>query len=292
MRRRNFLRTLGLGSISFIPQAHAVSPPRRIIGFTKPFQKASFERTAEIVAEVGWNGIELPLRKNGQIVPERVEEDLPRLVEALKKRDLTIELITTDIVSVDTPHAERVLRTAKALGIIRYRTGYTLYDGKASPQDTLNSLKPKVKDLAALNRSLGVRGGMQNHSGSAYVGCAVWDLFELVRDLSPADIGICFDIGHATVEGGSSWPVEARLIEPWLVFVYAKDFVWERTERGFAPKWGPFGQGMLRREFFTWLKNSTYEGPISLHVEYVEGDGPEQVARMKSDQATLRGWLE
>ena len=213
-------------------------------------------------------------------------------LEQCLKRNLAIDLITTDIVGTDTPHAEKVLRTAKALGITRYRLGYYHYDAKVSPQLTLNSLKPRLKELAALNRELGVRGGLQNHSGSAYVGCSVWDIYELVRNLDPSDIGICFDIGHATVEGGSSWPVEAQLMEPWMVFVYVKDFVWERAGSSFSPKWGPLGQGMLSREFFAWLKRSSYQGPISLHVEYIEGDGPEQLSRMKSDQATLRGWLE
>ena len=290
--RRSFLQTLA-GSAVITPFSGftAESSLWPVIGFTKPFQKATFDRTAEIVADVGWSGIELPLRAKGQIEPERVEEDLPKLVEVLKKRNLNVGLITTDIVGVDTPHAEKVLRTAKALGITRYRTGYYRYDSKVSPHKQLADIKPKVRDLAALNRQIGTRGGMQNHSGAGMVGCAVWDIFELVRDLDPADFGICFDIGHATLEGGSSWPVEARLMEPWLTCVYVKDFAWERGTKGFESKWGPLGNGMIRREFFEWLKKSTYRGPISLHVEYISGDTPENLAQMKRDQAKLREWI-
>jgi sugar phosphate isomerase/epimerase len=290
--RRTFLRTLA-GTAVAVPFASrsAEAAPWPVIGFTKPFQKANPERTAEIVTEVGWSGIELPLRKNGQIEPERVEEDLPKMVEALKKRGLNVGIITTDIVAADTAHAEKVLRTAKGLGITRYRTGYYRYDAKVSPQKQLAELKPKMRDLAAFNRQLGVRGGLQNHSGAGMVGCAVWDIFELVRDLDPANIGICFDIGHATLEGGSSWPVEARLMEPWMVCVYVKDFAWERGDKGFQSKWGPLGGGMIRREFFDWLRKSTYRGPISLHVEYISGDTPENLAQMKRDQAKLKEWI-
>jgi sugar phosphate isomerase/epimerase len=290
--RRSFLQSLagGVFTVTFAANsAETASWP--VIGFTKPFQKATPDRTAEIVSEVGWSGIELPLRAKGQIEPERVEEDLPKLVEVLKKRGLNVGLITTDIIAVDTPHTEKVLRTAKALGIARYRTGYYRYDANVSPQKQLAEIKPKFRELAALNRQLGVRAGLQNHSGAGMVGCAVWDIFELIRDLDPADIGICFDIGHATLEGGTSWPVEARLMEPWLTCVYVKDFSWERGVKGFEPKWGPLGNGMIRREFFDWLRKSSYRGPISLHVEYITGDTPENLAQMKRDQAKLREWI-
>jgi sugar phosphate isomerase/epimerase len=290
--RRTFLQTLAGSAIAAPFVSHSAEPaPWPVIGFTKPIQQATPERTAEIVSEVGWSGIELPLRAKGQIEPERVEDDLPKMVDALKKRGLNVGLITTDIISVDTPHTEKVLRTAKALGITRYRTGYYRYDASVSPQKQLAGIKPKFHDLAALNRQLGVRAGLQNHSGAEMVGCAIWDIFELVRDLDPADIGICFDIGHATLEGGTSWPVEARLMEPWMVCVYVKDFTWERSAKGFEPKWGPLGNGMVRREFFDWLRKSTYRGQISLHVEYLSGDTPENVAQMKRDQAKLREWI-
>ena len=290
LSRRRFLQLTGSGLLATSLRAEAESP-WPVITFSKPFQSATFERTAEIASEVGWQGIELPLRVKGQIEPERVADDLPKLVDALKARGLQVGLITTDIVATNTPHAEKVLRTAKALGITRYRLGFIKYKDGQSPSAQLDGLKLQMRDLAAMNRELGVQGGLQNHSGAAYVGCAVWDIFELVRDLKPAELGICFDIGHATLEGGTSWPIEARLMEPHLVCVYVKDFAWERGANGFVSKWGPLGGGMVRREFFTWLKGSTYRGPISQHVEYIEGDTPENLAQMKRDYAVLREWL-
>jgi sugar phosphate isomerase/epimerase len=291
--RRSFLRTVSAAALAAPFAARAESPAiSPLIYFSKGIQKTTYDRTAEVVADVGWQGIELPLRAKGQIEPERVEEELPKMVEALKKRGLVVGLITTDITGPDTPHAEKVLRTAKALGITRYRMGFVRYDLKKSIKEQIDAVKPQCRDLAALNKQLGVRGGWQNHSGSTMMGCAVWDLFELVRDLDPASLGVCFDIGHATLEGGLSWPVEARLMMPWFVCVYVKDFAWERGKKGgFDPKWGPLGQGAVRKEFFDWLKTSGYRGPISQHCEYLEGDGPEQIEQMKKDCAVLKGWL-
>jgi sugar phosphate isomerase/epimerase len=291
--RRSFLRTVGAAALTAPFAARAETPAiSPFIYFSKGIQKTSYERTAEVVAEVGWQGIELPLRAKGQIEPERVEEELPKIVEALKKRGLIVGLITTDITGPDTPHAEKVLRTAKALGITRYRLGFVKYDLTKPIMEQINAIKPQCRELAALNKQLGMRGGWQNHSGATTMGCAVWDLHELVRDLDPEALGVCFDIGHATLEGGLSWPVEARLMLPWIVCVYVKDFAWVPGKKGgFDPKWGPLGSGAVRKEFIDWLKKSGYRGPISQHCEYLDGDGPEQIAAMKKDRALLSEWL-
>ena len=79
-------------------------------------------------------------------------------------------------------------------------------------------------------------------------------------------------------------------MEPWMVCVYVKDFRWERGAKGFEPKWGPLGEGMVKREFFAWLRKSSYRGPISQHCEYLVGDTPENIAQFKKDWAVLREW--
>ena len=81
-------------------------------------------------------------------------------------------------------------------------------------------------------------------------------------------------------------------MEPFFTCAYVKDFAWVRDgKNGFIPKWGPLGDGMVKREYFDWLKKSSYTGPISLHVEYIQGTGPEQIAQIKKDSDTLKSWL-
>lgn len=291
--RRQFLATLAGSALALRPgiAAQAASAQRfSIITFTKPFQSLSPDETADLVAEIGYDGIECPVRKKGQILPERVEDDLPAMHAALKKRGLDLTLITTDVAKVE-PLSEKVLRTAAKLGVKRYRLTFFKYDLAKPIAPQLAELKAQMRDLAALNKELGMNGGIQNHSGRDYIGAPIWDIHELVRDIDPRHLGICFDIGHATLEGGMSWPIEAKLMEPFLTCVYVKDFAWEKTEKGWKPKWGPLGDGLVRPEFFAWLKASSYTGPISQHCEYLVGGGPEQRAQMKKDLAVLKGWL-
>jgi sugar phosphate isomerase/epimerase len=292
LSRREFLAAVAAAAVASQQTSAAPAEAERfpLITFSKPFQNTSFDRTAEIVSEVGWSGIECPVRAKGQVLPEKVEDDLPKLHEALQKRNVTLTLLTTDIGKVD-PLAERVLRTAVKLGVKRYRLTFRKYDLTQPIPPQLANWKAELKDLAALNRQLGIKGGLQNHSGHDMIGAPIWDTWEMIHDLDPEYLGTCFDIGHATLEGGLCWPIQARLMEPLLTCVYVKDFHWEKGPKGWVTQWGPLGEGMVHKEFFTWLKKSSYSGPISQHCEYLTGDGPEQIAAMKKDCALLKQWL-
>jgi len=294
--RRQFVQTTALAAALAatrpLTQAAPAASVWKIIAFSKPFAQLSPDDTADLVADIGWDGIECPVRaKSGQIAPERVEEDLPKMVEALKKRGKEVTIVTTEITKVD-PLAEKVLRTCAKLGIKKYRLGFTKYAKDKPVAETVRELGAALKDLAALNAELGIQGGWQNHSGADYVGAPLWDLWTALKDLDPKHIGVCFDIGHATLEGGLSWPVQARLMEPYYVAVFLKDFYWEKGAKGWAPSWCPFGEGMVPKNFLTNLKKTAFTGPLCQHHEYKSlGAGPEMIAHMKKDLATLREWL-
>lgn len=269
----------------------AVAPRFPLIGFSKPFQKLDPEQTAELVETVGWDGIECPVRAKGQVEPERAPEDLPKFAEALRRRQRDIHLVATDITSLKTPHAETVLRTMAQLGITRLRLGFFTYPADKPPAAHLKELAPALKDIADACRDLGLQAGFQNHSGARYVGAPVWDIYAMIHDLDPKHMGICFDIGHATVEGGLSWPIEARLAEPFYTAIIAKDFFWKKGPEGWKDTWCPLGEGMVSRAFFDRLKQTSYSGPICQHHEYELGDAQQMIARLQHDLNVLKEWI-
>src|SRR5262245_14288090 len=125
--RREFVaRAVAVGAASTVGStlvAAAPTPEKRfqIIAFTKSFRTLNATDTANLVAEVGWDGVELPVRnQEGHIAADRVEEELPKFIEALRQRGREVSIVTTDIMSV-TPAAEKILRTASKLGVKRYR---------------------------------------------------------------------------------------------------------------------------------------------------------------------------
>jgi sugar phosphate isomerase/epimerase len=296
LQRREFLGTALAASTAL-----AVSKPLRAIGveaqkprnpiciFIKFMQSMSYAELADAIAAMGADGIEATVRRGGYIDPPKAPEELPKLVEALAKRGLKVTMITTDVLRADQPLTRPVLEAAANLGIPMYRMGFYKYDLKKPVMPQLEAIGPQLRELAALNGELGIQAVYQNHSGAANVGCTVWDIYSQIKDLPQKEIGLAFDIRHATIEGGLSWPTTYSAVLPRIATVYVKDFDW----MGRKDKHVPLGEGRVDRRFFRQLMADKFAGPISLHVEYLgQGTAQENVAANARDLKVLREWLD
>lgn len=294
--RRQVLRSLAAaGSAVALSQtgfaAARAEAPNKICAFTKPFESLSFDDMADTVVNLGFDGIEATVRDGGHIEPVAVEDELPRMVEALQKRGLEITIMASSVASLDQPHSEKTLRTAAGLGIKMYRLGYYMYDLDKPVIDQIEQIRPKLADLAALNRELGIAAVYQTHSGSNIFGAPIWDLHSLVKDHPPREIGVALDVAHTTVEGGLCWPLHYNLMRPHLGATYVKDFSWVNGK----VRWGPLGVGHAASRLFAMIHASGFAGPISLHVEYLDRRGPDavknHVAAFRRDLETLHQWM-
>ena len=45
---------------------------------------ADYNEMSKVVAEMGFDGVDLTVRPQGHVLPERVEADLPKAVEAIR----------------------------------------------------------------------------------------------------------------------------------------------------------------------------------------------------------------
>ncbi|NNE00603.1 MAG: sugar phosphate isomerase/epimerase [Pirellulaceae bacterium] len=264
----------------------------KICVFTKPFNSLSFDELADRIAELGFDGIEAPIRKGGHIETEAIADELPELVDALKKRDLEITLVTSDINDPNDPLTTKFLRTLGTLGIKRYRLKYLHYDFAIPVNDQLANWKTQLRDLAALNHDYGVQGLYQNHAGAKNMGAALWDLRQVLDGISTDDLAVAYDIRHAVAEAANCWPVNFQMIRPHIGMVYVKDFQWidQKVQNV------PLGEGRVEERFFEMLRDSGFDGPISLHEEYLDHKNPQLVpdhlSAIKKDLATLRSWLK
>ena len=116
------------------------------------------------------------------------------------------------------------------------------------------------------------------HSGPGMIGACIWDVWLLFRELDPQWIGVNYDIGHATVEGGyGGWIATSKLTKDYMRGIALKDFFWERKNlevEGAAPvpHWCPIDQGMVQFDgFFEIVKANRFSGPVQLHFEYPLG---------------------
>ncbi|MBI5394671.1 MAG: sugar phosphate isomerase/epimerase [Verrucomicrobia bacterium] len=299
--RRDFLTRTALASAAaalWRPDSAAASSggkfPPPIPVFSKLYQelKLDFDQAAELTAEAGLDGVDCPVRPKGEIEPERAADEMPRYAEALRKRKLDMLLITTGINSVTTPHAETVLRTAKKLGIRYYRLGFST--NKSGAGTPLPEIKAQLRELAAFNKELGLTGVIQNHSPSGkstYVGGDLHEMYEIVKDFNPDQIGVAFDLCHALVVHGDDWGARFDQLKPHIKVAYVKDVKRPRELT-------PFGEGEFKNtDYFKRLKQMNLTAPLSMHIEYKwcpEGQEKTRAAMLKMLQQNLRvlkGWL-
>ena len=268
MRRREFLALAAA-----TPAAAAVPDlSSRICLFTDHLAGFSYEEVARMLKDLGVTGPDLTVRRRGLVAPEKVASELPKAQAAFAKHNLSIPMITTEITSVSDPDALAVLETAAKLKITHYKLGYSRYGDLARWRETIAETRTKLQELAKVNRRLGLHGGMHNHAGDS-VGCCVWDNIQILDGVDEAAFGFYFDPAQATIEGGKlGWNLSFRRVMPRLVMVAIKDFVWEKSDKGWRTRWVPLGEGMVDWDAaIPLLKMATFSGPVSLHIEYDPG---------------------
>lgn len=291
--RRTLLGMTGL-MVADAVTANASAGKLKVAIFSKHLQFVQGDELARTAAEIGFDGIDITVRKGGHIEPARVRQELPGLVATIRKHGLEVPMITTDIVDTATPFTEDILRTMQELEIRNYRWGGYKYAGNAPIIAQLEAMRPRVEKLAALNARYQACAMYHTHSGVDLVGASFWDLHTLLDGIDANAAGVNFDIGHATVEGGlGGWINNFRVTSDHLRGIAVKDFVWGKDAKGsWQPQWKPLGQGMVRfPEFFRMVAASGFNGPLQVHFEYEMGDPAATRLAMKRDLATLRGYL-
>jgi len=324
MKRKEFISTslLGVAGLSFgqqmisensyVSQSHSKyrtsidklkKDEIKICIFSKQLQWLNFEDMANKVSEMGYDGIDLTVRANGHVLPERVEEDLPKAVELAKKAGIEIMMISTDITNAAEAKTERILKTASALGIRHYRTNGLNYPKDLKIPENIEKIKREFKGLSQINEKYGVRSDYLNHSGEGFGSC-IWDLWLTLKDLNHEFIGSQYDIKHATIAGAYSWPIGLKLIEKYVRTMVIRDFRWERKNGKWQILPVPIGEGMVDFEkFFSLVNMYEISGPISVMCDYGLGGaengaksltipGDNVLSAMKKDLLSLKGRLE
>lgn len=263
----------------------AQPPAPQLCIFSKHLASLNYEQLGKTARELGFDGVDLTVRAKGHVLPERAAEDLPRAVETVRSHAVAVPMITTELVSAANPAARPIFSGAGRLKIPYLKPGYYRW-GKEDPVQRLAEVRRDLSTLLELGREHNVQIGFHNHSGD-YVGMAVWDTREIIRDLDSRWVGYYFDPGHAVIEGGSmGWQVALKLVAPRLKMVALKDFYWDKQGGRWRIRWCPMGQGMVDwPRVFAAFAAARFTGPMSLHVEY---DPKDELAAIAQDLAFIK----
>ncbi|HET9488097.1 MAG TPA: sugar phosphate isomerase/epimerase family protein [Chryseosolibacter sp.] len=312
MNRRRFINkaVMGAGMMAFpvgsiakskeiLPITGGTADSFPVSIFSKNLQWLGYDAMAETAAALGFDGVDLTVRPNGHVLPERVKEDLPKACEAVRKAGLKLESIVTSIDNADEKSTIDILRTASQLQIPYYRLGWFHYRKENSIEENLSRIAESMRKIDALNEQFGLRGIYQNHSGE-YYGAPLWDLARTFTEINSKRTGSQYDIYHAMIEGANSWIYGFELLKPYIWMINIKDFQWVKKNGKWQTETVPLGEGMIDfPKYFTMLKASKINCPISLHYEYPIGgaehgaselrtDKSEVLAKMKKDLTFLR----
>lgn len=285
MTRRDFVITA-----SALPLAAQSKARPSLCVFSKHMAQFQWDELGAKVKELGFDGIDLTVRPKGHVLPERVAEDLPRAVDAIRKHGLTVPMITTDLKDASNPAAKPTFEAMKKAGVPLYKVGYWVYKREPDVLATIAECKRKFQGLIALSSQYGLTAGLHNHSGTD-VGCAIWDYREILAGSSEKDAGYYFDPGHAVIEGGLfNYRVSLDIVQPRLKMSAIKDFHWEKREGKWRTRWCPLGEGMVPwPEFFAAYAKASFTGPLSLHQEY---PGGEELSAVRKDLEFMRKHVE
>jgi sugar phosphate isomerase/epimerase len=302
--RRKFIRNAALSGV-LLPLANtksfAIHPQKAfpVHIFSKHLQFLKYQDLADAAKEMGFDGVDLSVRPNGHVLPERVEEDLPKAAEALRKAGLQPSLMTTAIDDANDSLDRKVIETASKLGFKNYRMNWLAYKGGEPMPTQIGRFEKQMRELSLLNRQYGLTGMYQNHSGRG-VGSNIWEVWQLLKEVDKQFLGSQYDIRHAMVEGAESWQNGFELIRDQVKSITVKDFKWGQTNGKWHVVDVPMGEGMVDFvSYFKLLKKYNIDVPVTLHIEYDLGgaqsgatsisiDKKEVFNAMKKDLAKVR----
>ena len=260
--------------------------------FSKHLQFLDYNDMSAATVEMGFDGLDLTVRRKGHVLPENVSTDLPKAVEAMKKHGLIPKMMSTNVWDASVKENQNVLEIASQLGFSHYRTDWLKYPDDQSIEASQAHFAKQAKELELLNEKLGLIGGYQNNSGMN-VGAPVWDLLPILEATNGKFMGSQYDIRHAVVEGGESWALGLRRIRPYINSIVIKDFKWGLVDGKWEPINVPLGEGMVDfNRYFKLLKSYKINVPVSLHIEYDLGGAEKGLSEITMDKKEVFEYMK
>ena len=281
-----------------------LSPPMRYVLFTDNLADLSIAEACDAAKRAGFDGLDLTLRPGGHVLPENAEMGLAEAKRIADAAGIAIPMISTGLTDEASPRAEAIFASAAHYGVRRLKIGYWEYNPFGTLSAQLKQARTWLQGLVRLGRKYQVLPCVHCHSGR-FLASGGAQLYLILRDFDPKDVGAYVDSMHMTIEGGrNGWEMGLDLLGPWVALAGIKNYRWQPDQRDSQGqrryRWEycplPDGQAPLP-EFMAYLKRLRYDGIVSLHSEY-KGESsfrrlstPELVAQSATDLAYLKSLM-
>lgn len=231
--------------------------------FTKPWRTLPLPDLARFVHDLGFDGVELPVRPGFQVEPERIASDLREAVGIFGAVDVKITSVAT------SPTAAAIAACGE-LGIPTIRVMAEI--GSEGYMATVARLRAEYQSLLPLLGDANVRLGVQNHYGNFVSNAS--GLRHLLEGFDPSVVGAVWDAAHNALNGEDP-ALAIDIIWPHLCMVNLKNAFWQRAngpeaeDVAWKPYWTTGRQGLA-----SWprvselLRQRGYTGVVCLTAEY------------------------
>ena len=236
--------------------------------FSKPWPKLSLTELGKFLKNLGFDGVEFPVRPGYQVTPENITKGLPEAAKVLADEGIKIGSIA------GPTNVEAIEACGKAgVSIIRVCVGIDMEIGYLASEKKVRSEYDAL--IPALDAN-GVAIGVQNHCDHD-VGSAI-GIMHLIEKYDPKQIGAVLDVAHCGLDGE---PDDMAIDIVWthLILLNLKSALRIRSAGPEIPDapwdtyWTTGGQG-----FTNWkvtadvLQKRNYTGDICLTAEYSQHD--------------------
>jgi sugar phosphate isomerase/epimerase len=242
--------------------------------FTKPW-KQEIPALAAYVRELGFDGVELPVRPGYPVNPDNVTTELLRAARPFADAGLTIA-------SIAGPTDEHTIAACGEAGIPIIRICLAIPPGRSY----LDYIAEVQRDYAALIPALDdahVTIGIQNHCGR-FVANAM-GIHQLLQPFEPRHIAAVWDPAHCALQGEIP-ELAADILWTHLRMINLKNAYWLRTN-GLEAEYAQYKHYWTsgRQGLCSWpsviaiLRQRRYDGPICLTAEYSDTASVDRLIR-------------
>ena len=247
--------------------------------FTKPWKTKSLHELGAWVADLGFDGIELPVRPGYQIEPENVYR-LPAAATTLAEFGVKIYSIAGP---ADEATIAACAETGAAAGCTpTIRTMARIADGERYI-DAEARFRREYDAILALLEKHDVQIGVQNHCGRFIANAA--GLRNLVQKYDPRRIAIVWDAAHNALQG-QDLDYALDIVWPHLCMVNLKNVYWRRVSGTEAEivqwkyHWTSGRQGLASwPDVAAELQKRRYTGVVCLTAEYSDKQAADRLIR-------------
>ena len=256
--------------------------------FSKHLPELGLERSRPRRQGRGFDGVDLTVRPQGHVLPERAAEDLPRAIDAIRAHGRR-GADDHDRAHVGRlPHARPLLDAAARSGVRYFKTGYWQYRVVRTCEARRQPPAARLRNWRRSRATCGIELGFHNHAG--YIGAALWDIAPAIDRLDAAMGGLLLRSAPRR-RGGRRRRVEGRDAPRDAAAQDAGGQGLRLAEDG-ATGWRiencPLGEGLVDWAWFgARLREARFRGPISIHLEYDIPGGAPRSARSHAGGAVV-----